>query len=154
MRGESKVCETPGFMIVQRPLCQAVELATLCIGLELPVPAYGVKLRKPLAECRQFVGRKVFNLAFDASNSTHSVNCFPVYQCLDGQSSWSLSTQRSQSLEGRLCPRDVLAVKQLWVIEDNNSLQTQLVRQFEFAPILAGLCPEPLFDEPKESVQI
>jgi len=76
MRDDSKVGGTPGVVVTQCALSQAVELPVLCIGLELPVRAFGVKLRKPLPECRQFFGRKFFNLALDARDSTRRVAAF------------------------------------------------------------------------------
>ncbi len=37
---------------------------------------------------------------------------------------------------------------------DDNALQAQLVGQFEFATILTGLGPEPLFDEVDQTVNV
>jgi|SRR6266850_1796585 len=78
-RGESKVCGPAGVVFAQRTLSQFVELPTLYIRLELAVPDFRVKLRKPFAEYGEFFGRELFYLAFDFLQLAHNRPRCPKY---------------------------------------------------------------------------
>jgi hypothetical protein len=78
-RGESKVRGPAGVVIAQRTLGQVVELPTLYIRLELAVPDFRIKLRKPFAEYGEFFGRELFYLAFDFLQLTHNRPRCPKY---------------------------------------------------------------------------
>src|SRR6266404_4532187 len=113
-RGESKFRRPAGVVIAQRTLGQVVELPTLYIRLELAVPDFRIKLRKPFAECGEFFGRELFYLAFNVLQLTHNKPRCPKY-ISTSKSRWSAycRSRVSQSLEGCICPCDVLLVKEL-----------------------------------------
>lgn len=70
-RNDSQLGRPPGKVIPQGAICQSIQFPGLDVGLELPVPCFGVKLCEPIPQCRQFLGRKLPDLVFDAFHLTH-----------------------------------------------------------------------------------
>jgi len=50
-RGDSQPCGSSGSVVLQRTLCQSIQLAGLDVSFELPVPGFRVEPGKPLTEC-------------------------------------------------------------------------------------------------------
>ena len=78
-RGASKFSRTPGNMIPQRALREAIEPPSQRVGFELPIPDARVELEEPPAECCEFGRGKLGDLALNFFYLTHR-RLYSIYQ--------------------------------------------------------------------------
>ena len=72
-RNDSKLGRRPSVVRLTCSLAKRIKLATLNIGLKLPVPNFCVELGEPFAKGSQLVRGETLNLPFEISNLSHLI---------------------------------------------------------------------------------
>src|SRR5581483_5775727 len=69
--GESQRRRSAGLVICEGTLSQRTQVAVLRIGLNLPIPNFGIELQEPVPQHVQLIATELSDLALDVFNSAH-----------------------------------------------------------------------------------